>query len=210
MPTILAFHVSPEITADMAKHPFPYIFLCAAGIGLAVYADEKAKKRQQNAETPSDQQAKAPTQDAQAAQPLNTMKHYKIYESSLGFKEAVKQGWSWPAFFFTFIWAFVKKLHAIGGGVLAGLFVMMMIGGAMVDSESEDSADTFTGLMMLAQIAVAVVFGVNGNLWREKNLISRAYKLLDTIEAPTDEAAIAIWLKKQAPTPTDNFSDQRH
>ena len=37
------------------------------------------------------------------------MKQYKIFENSLGTIEIVKQGWSWPAFFFGFIWAFTKK-----------------------------------------------------------------------------------------------------
>ena len=38
------------------------------------------------------------------------MKQYKIFKHPLGKIEAVKQGWSWPAFFFNWIWALVKKM----------------------------------------------------------------------------------------------------
>ncbi len=36
------------------------------------------------------------------------MKQYKIYEHPAGAIEAVKLGWSWPAFFFVSIWALFK------------------------------------------------------------------------------------------------------
>ncbi|WP_226912943.1 hypothetical protein [Halomonas sp. 3D7M] len=37
------------------------------------------------------------------------MKEFKIYMHPAGMHEAVKQGWSWPGFFFGPIWALVKK-----------------------------------------------------------------------------------------------------
>ena len=42
------------------------------------------------------------------------MKVYKIFKDSIGQYEAVKQGWSWPAFFFEGIWACVKKIWGLG------------------------------------------------------------------------------------------------
>ena len=46
------------------------------------------------------------------------MKTFKIYEHPAGNREAVKQGWSWPGFFFGPIWAFVKKMWGLGGVLL--------------------------------------------------------------------------------------------
>jgi hypothetical protein len=46
------------------------------------------------------------------------MKTFKIYEPPTGECEAVKQGWSWPAFFFGPIWALVKTLWGLGVGFL--------------------------------------------------------------------------------------------
>jgi hypothetical protein len=42
-------------------------------------------------------------------------KTYDIYEHPIGTIEAVKKGWSWPAFFFTWIWALSKKMYLFGG-----------------------------------------------------------------------------------------------
>jgi hypothetical protein len=121
------------------------------------------------------------------------MKQYKIYENQFGAKEAVKQGWSWPACCFTVIWAFVKKMNAIGGGVLASFFLLGLISGA-IDS---DGLYTVVGLL---EVATVVVFGVNGNAWRERNLLSRGYELKGDVSAETDEGALALFYK-QAWTP---------
>jgi len=38
------------------------------------------------------------------------MKQYKIFVNPQGTCEAVKQGWSWPAFLFTWVWGIFKKM----------------------------------------------------------------------------------------------------
>ena len=50
------------------------------------------------------------------------MKQYKIFRNASGQVEAVKQGWSWPAFFFSVIWAIAKRLWIIA--IWAILIVM--------------------------------------------------------------------------------------
>jgi hypothetical protein len=42
------------------------------------------------------------------------LKDFKIYENPFGDQEAVKQGWSWPAFIFGGFWALWKNLWLIG------------------------------------------------------------------------------------------------
>lgn len=44
--------------------------------------------------------------------------HYRIFARSGKQIEAVKVGWSWPAFIFTFWWALIKKLWWRATGVL--------------------------------------------------------------------------------------------
>ena len=56
------------------------------------------------------------------------MKQYKIFENSSGSRETIKQGWSWPAFFFGFIWAFVKKMYLLGIGLIVVFFLVGLIG----------------------------------------------------------------------------------
>lgn len=64
------------------------------------------------------------------------MKQYKIYANPQGTYEAVKQGWSWPAFFFSFIWAMVKKMWGLGVGVLVAFFALGFVIGLSLDAKT--------------------------------------------------------------------------
>ena len=55
------------------------------------------------------------------------MNQYDIYEHPHGSIAAVKQGWSWPAFFFAPIWALAKRMWILGGSLLTvGLVAAIM------------------------------------------------------------------------------------
>ena len=116
------------------------------------------------------------------------MKQYKVFKHPAGTSEAVKQGWSWPAFFFSFIWAMVKKQWALGVGVFIGAIVFGFIVGIVGGSDA---------IINIFSIILNIVFGINGNSWREKNLISRGYELVDTVTAANKDGAIALYLKQQ-------------
>lgn len=47
------------------------------------------------------------------------MTQYRVFTHPSGASEAVKQGWSWPAFFFTNWWALCKHQYMLGASVLA-------------------------------------------------------------------------------------------
>lgn len=56
-------------------------------------------------------------------------------------------------------------------------------------------------LINIAAIIVNIVFGVNGNAWREKNLVSSGFEFRDTVTAANPDGAMALILKSdQAPT----------
>lgn len=118
------------------------------------------------------------------------MKQYKIYSNPQGSYVAVKQGWSWPAFFFSWIWAMVKKMWGIGVGVLIAFFVVGFIMGV----SGEGGAD----LLNLAAIVMNIIFGINGNKWRENNLPTRGYEYKETVSAANPEGAIALYLKENS------------
>ncbi len=117
------------------------------------------------------------------------MKQYKVFKHPSGNSEAVKQGWSWPAFFFSFIWAMVKKQWALGVSVLIGTLTFGFIVGAAGGGEGGDA------LINIISILINIIFGINGNSWREKNLISRGYEQADTVSAANPEGAVALYLK---------------
>jgi len=115
------------------------------------------------------------------------MKQYKVFKHSTGAIEAVKQGWSWPAFLFSFIWAVAKKMWAIG----IGLFILSLIFISMVGREPYV-------LINGISVAVSVIFGIYGNSWREKNLESRGYAMHDTVTAANPRDAMAMFMKAES------------
>jgi len=111
------------------------------------------------------------------------IKNYEIYTSPVGGIEAVKKGWSWPGFFFTWIWAFVKKLHGLGAGVL--------IVGVLLNIVSP------FGLGLVYDIIIIIWLGSSGNTMRATNLKRRGYQFAHMISAQTAEAAIALFIQEQ-------------
>ena len=47
---------------------------------------------------------------------------------------------------------------------------------------------------------IAILFGINGNKWREKKLISRGFDYKNTVSADYPETAIALWMKESKET----------
>ena len=56
------------------------------------------------------------------------MHKYNVYKHPIIGYEAIKQGFSWPGFFFTWIWAFVKKLWADGVILLLVTVILQGLG----------------------------------------------------------------------------------
>ena len=119
------------------------------------------------------------------------MKQYKVYANPQGNHEAVKQGWSWPAFFFSLIWAMIKKMWGLGVGVLIALLVLGFIIGISGVSGTES-------LINAVVIMIKIMFGINGNKWREDNLSTRGYEYKKTVAAANPEGAIALCMKENS------------
>jgi hypothetical protein len=97
--------------------------------------------------------------------------------------EPVKQGWSWPAFFFNSIWAMVKKMWLLGSLVLISALILYAIFGSVGHPFS---------IADLLNLGLSVVFGIYGNSWREASLLSRGFKLAGTVTAASSEGALAL------------------
>lgn len=118
--------------------------------------------------------------------PVGTLKPYKLFKSPTGSIDAVKQGWSWPAFACTPVWPFVKGLNEIGAGILIGYILAVIF----------DSHEI--GIFLdIAIMGIHIWLGVKGNELRENNLRKKGYELVKTIHAETPEGAIASFLKEQ-------------
>lgn len=118
------------------------------------------------------------------------MKQYKIFEHPTGKIEAVKQGWSWPAFFIGTIWTFFKRMWALGGIIIAVFAVIGGICGAA-------GVQNLQPIGSILYTITAIVLGLNGNDWREKNLQARGYEFRTTVTAVNPEGATALYIKEK-------------
>src|SRR5690554_5794186 len=118
------------------------------------------------------------------------MKCFNIFVHPQGKCEAVKQGWSWPAFLFCWIWAFVKKIWALGFGILV---LATVIGFLTPDLDYEQSMV----FRLVIALILGIILGVYGNSWREDNLRSRSFRYRDTITADSGERALMIFIQRQ-------------
>lgn len=121
------------------------------------------------------------------------MKQYKIFKHPSGAVEAVKQGWSWPAFFGGILWAAAKRLWIIGFGVLSAFLV---IGFVVANTAGQQWGDAIINGL---GATVNLIFGVHGNGWREQNLLSRGFQTKQTVSAANPREAVSLYLKDEAP-----------
>ena len=116
------------------------------------------------------------------------MKTYKIFKNPTGQYEAVKQGWSWPAFFFAGIWVCVKKMWGLGIGIIIVFIILNVMAG---DNE------VMNVLVSILSLGVGIVLGMQGNKLREGNLKKRGYQEVpQVIQAGNPEAAVAQYISE--------------
>ena len=105
------------------------------------------------------------------------MKAYDVYEHPHFGREVVKRGFIWPAFLFTFIWAWAKGMVAVGFAILGALFLIgVPLGILDIDEQGAD------GIASLIAIGVSVFIGSNASKWRCKHLRKKGYKLVETVD----------------------------
>ena len=131
------------------------------------------------------------------------MKQFEIYSHpTLGF-EAVKNGFSWPGFFFTCIWMLICRMWVgaivivaiYGVGSLAADAIALTLGTDDVDTMTFDEAEMIwfisQGLYALAGFAISVSVGINGNRWRRNVLARRGFTHEKSMQAASAAAAVA-------------------
>ncbi|QXP85791.1 DUF2628 domain-containing protein [Methylococcus sp. Mc7] len=117
------------------------------------------------------------------------MRQYNIYDHPFRRVEAVKQGWSWPAFFFSWLWAAIKGLW----GILFGFILLQILLLVIWDALEIPAINLFD---IFIQVALSFVFGLKGNAWREEKFLSRGYLYADTITAANSTGSIALYINK--------------
>ncbi|MCG9056141.1 DUF2628 domain-containing protein [Laribacter hongkongensis] len=119
------------------------------------------------------------------------MKTFNVYKHPTQGIEAIKVGFSWPAFFFGFFWMLVKKLWGLAGTWFAAYVIFSLIE-KVTDQSGVGGAQALVYLLLAAgYFALWLVPAFKGNKWREANLSKRGYEQLTSVQAETPDAAVA-------------------
>lgn len=119
------------------------------------------------------------------------MKKFNVYKHPVHGLEAVKIGFSWPAFFFGVFWMLVKKLWGLAGLWFAAYVVCTIIEKVTDQSRQGGEQAVVYLLLAAAYFALWLIPPFKGNRWREHNLERRGFALLSTVEAETPDAALS-------------------
>lgn len=133
------------------------------------------------------------------------MKEFKIYKHPTLGVEVVKVGFSWPALFITFFWTLYHKLWAIAGIWFGCVLVLGLINAVAKDAANHgNNSGGLDFLLLLGYLAASLIPAFNGNQWREKNLVKRAFAHISTVQAATLDAVSAQLAKVAVSAPTSS------
>lgn len=104
------------------------------------------------------------------------MKTYKVFVKG-GEAVAVKQGWSWPACIWSWIWAFTKRLAVIGAIAAAAHLALAVI-------PVKNSNVPYL-------VVAGILFGLKGNKWWEASLIKNGFSEKATVQANNPGEAVS-------------------
>jgi hypothetical protein len=127
------------------------------------------------------------------------MKLFRVYAHPTKGLDAVKAGFSWPAFFFGFYWMLVKKLWGLAGIWFAMYFFLGLVDDLTESAQSRPDLQTLMSLVLVVfYFALWLIPGFKGNEWRTQNLDRRGYELLNAVRAEHPDAAIAQLTRERA------------
>ncbi len=109
------------------------------------------------------------------------MHAYRVFKYPEKGYKAVKDGFSWPGFFFTSIWGLSRQLWLVS---VALVLVSLAVSGLFIELAAKNPF-----LPLGVNLIFGLVVGLNGNAWRTRNLHDRGYTLVGRINARSPEDA---------------------
>jgi hypothetical protein len=101
---------------------------------------------------------------------------------------AVKDGFSWPAFFFSFLWALTQRLWLVAL-VLFAVEMLLMIPFTYLDGATEAAGS----------LGVMLVLGWIGNDLKRRGLEKRGLEQHEVVLADSAEAAVRRYFSEMSP-----------
>lgn len=118
------------------------------------------------------------------------MTTYCIWTHPLHGTVTVKDGWSWPGFFFAGLWAVAKGLWLVTSVVVAFWLVLAVVLSAF---------PVMGALVWPIGLALKLLFGATGNKLREIKLRDHGYVLAAKVRAYNKSDALARYIRGTPP-----------
>lgn len=120
-------------------------------------------------------------------------KIFFIYIKDNGDRKAVKLGWYWPGFLFSFIWSACMQLW------LAAIssFILFVLYFALQFSTNDPLGSIIFSIISLLFISIRIIFGYFGNSWKRKRLEKIGYIYSKTVIACNKKDAILSYINNE-------------
>ena len=116
------------------------------------------------------------------------MNNYIVLQNLKGSTLFIKEGWNWPAFFFTWLWAFSKSMFIKGFAIIGIVFFLVFF---LVSLPKEYVAIYL--FVQILPISINIFMGNKGNNFLITDLEKKGYKPIKEIEAKNKVTAISIF-----------------
>ncbi|HEY3196588.1 MAG TPA: DUF2628 domain-containing protein [Nitrospirales bacterium] len=126
------------------------------------------------------------------------MNTFQIYHHPTLGDEAIKVGFSWPAFFLGPVWMLRKRLWGLAVLWFLIYVILSVIEASTVAVSNRTEGIMFSVMMVGLYTALWLVPGIKGNAWRATNLTRRGYRISNEVQANTAEDALRT---TQSPSP---------
>jgi hypothetical protein len=122
-----------------------------------------------------------------------TGRSYDVYRRSDGKWETIKNGFSWPAVFFSMIWAWVKGMDGVGFALLGLNFLLYILNAVIAGLLGQYGILGVACIVFYFLFLLGVIFwvGFSGNEWRKKSMDKRGFEIVArSIYASSRDATI--------------------
>jgi hypothetical protein len=116
-------------------------------------------------------------------------KKFVVFSHSVQGYEAVKEGFSWPGFWFIFVWALYKKLW---GDAALAIVALWFLGGILDNFFGEGGVGVGGAIMSLV---MSIYLGCLGNRHVVQRLKKRGFEQIAEVSAESKDGAVALALK---------------
>ena len=119
------------------------------------------------------------------------MKQFNIFEHPSKGLDAVKVGFSWPAFFLGIIWLVFKGMWKYAGIFFVIYLIMTFIQNSISSSDLEPGLEaTYVLMVRITHLFILIILGFKGNFWRESTLREKGYIFITTVHADSPARAL--------------------